>query len=643
MTNNEDNNQELEERQLNTDTIQTGTFYRDLAFNREEIDVENRTVSLAFSSENPVERFFGEEILSHDPSAVRMGRLKDGGALLVDHDARDIVGIVESADIGGDRRGRATVRFGNSTRASEVWQDVQDGIRRHVSVGYVIHELQQDAKRNSDGLDSFRAVDWEPLEVSLVSIPADNTVGVGRSLEQVGEDISTKVLRTESSSSSSIKIMSDNDNIKDEQIVAPVASSPSPTDVRVLREDVRRGEMERINSIEALGSNHNNVELAREFIGSGKSVDDFKGALLERVAKPVASKDADAGLSDSEVKQFSFRKAINALANPHDRRAQEEAAFEFEASRAAADKAGVETRGLRVPNEVLKRDNTVGSATGGGHLVGEDTTGFIDRLTATSIAMQRGTTLGGLVGDVAIPRMTGGATAYWLAESGAPTESAAAFDQVNLSPNTVAGYIDISRKLSKQSSVDVESLIRNDLARSLGLAIDAAAINGAGTDEPLGILGQTGIGAVAGGAAGAAPTWAHLVDLESAIAQDNALGGDLAYWSNYVVSGKLKQTEKTSGVGDYILDGNGVNGYNFELSNQIPSTLTKGVSGAVCSAIIFGNFADLIIGMWGGLDLTVDPYSESTKGTIRVVAFQDMDIALRHAESFAAMQDVLTA
>lgn len=641
MTNNEDNNQELEERQLNTDTIQTGTFYRDLAFNREEIDVENRTVSLAFSSENPVERFFGEEILSHDPSAVRMGRLKDGGALLVDHDARDIVGIVESAEIGGDRRGRATVRFGNSTRASEVWQDVQDGIRRHVSVGYVIHELQQDTKGNAGGLDSFRAVDWEPLEVSLVSIPADNTVGVGRSQEQVGEDISTKVLRTESSSS--IKIMSDNDNIKDENIVAPVASSPSPTDVRVLREDVRRGEMERINSIETLGSNHDNVELAREFIGSGKSVDDFKGALLERVAKPVASNDADAGLSDNEVQQFSFRKAINALANPHDRRAQEEAAFEFEASRAAADKAGVETRGLRVPNEVLKRENTVGSAGGGGHLVGEDTTGFIDRLTATSIAMQRGTMLGGLVGDVAIPRMTGGATAYWLAESAAATESTAAFDQVNLSPNTVAGFIDISRKLSKQSSVDVESLIRNDLARSLGLAIDAAAINGGGTDEPLGILGQTGIGAVAGGTDGAAAAWSHLVDLETAVAQDNALGSDMAYWSNYKVSGKLKQTEKTSGVGNYILDGDGVNGYNFELSNQVPSNLVKNASGAVCSAIIFGNFADLIIGMWGGLDLTVDPYSESTKGTIRVVAFQDMDIALRHAESFAAMQDVLTA
>jgi len=642
MTNNEDNNQELEERQLNTDTIQTGTFYRDLAFNREEIDVENRTVSLAFSSENPVERFFGEEILSHDPSAVRMGRLKDGGALLVDHDARDIVGIVESADIGGDRRGRATVRFGNSTRATEVWQDVQDGIRRHVSVGYVIHELQQDAKRNSDGLDSFRAVDWEPLEVSLVSIPADNTVGVGRSLEQVGEDISTKVLRTESSSSSSIKIMSDNDNIKDEQIVAPVASSPSPTDVRVLREDVRRGEMERINSIETLGSNHNNVELAREFIGSGKSVDDFKGALLERVAKPVASKDADAGLSDNEVKQFSFRKAINALANPHDRRAQEEAAFEFEASRAAADKAGVETRGLRVPNEVLKRDQLVGTATAGGHLVGEDTTGFIDRLTATSIAMQRGTTLGGLVGDVAIPRMTGGSTAYWLAEAGAPTETAATFDQVSLSPKTVAGWVDISRKLSKQSSVDVESMIRNDLARSLGLAIDAAAINGGGTNEPSGILQTSGIGAVAGGANGLAPSWANIVDLETAVSQDNALGADMGYWSNYKVAGKLKQVEKSSGNGDYIFNSGEVNGYSFELSNQVPSTLTKGTSSGVCSAIIFGNFADLIIGMWGGLDLTVDPYSESTKGTIRVVAFQDMDVAIRHAESFAAMQDALT-
>ena len=112
--------------------------------------------------------------------------------------------------------------------------------------------------------------------------------------------------------------------------------------------------------------------------------------------------------------------------------------------------------------------------------------------------------------------------------------------------------------------------------------------------------------------------------------------------SNYKVAGKLKQTDKASSFGEFILDGGEVNGYEFLLTNQVPSTLTKGSASNVCSAIIFGNWADLMMGMWGGLDLTVDPYSESTKGTIRVVAFQDVDVALRHAESFAAMQDALT-
>ena len=640
--NKENENKEVE----NTREIKTGTFYRDLVFNREEMDVENRTVSLAFSSENPVERYFGNEILGHDQANVRLGRLENGGALLVDHDATDVVGVVESASISGDRRGRATVRFGNSARASEVWQDVQDGIRRNVSVGYIIHEMRQEKIENDKGIDSFRAVDWEPIEVSLVSIPADNTVGVGRSKEEQDNDIITTVHRTDSLLKNQKEIMSENDNnINDnKEVVSPVApSTPSPNDVRVLREDVRNAELERINSIESLGSQHNNVELAREFISQGKSVDDFKGALLERVAKPVATDAAEVGLSKEEVKQFSFRKAINALANPYDRQAQEEAAFEYEASRAACDKMGVESRGIRVPNEVLQRDQTVGTAADGGNLVGTDTQGFIDLLTAQSAVMPRATMMSGLVGDVAIPRQSGGSTAYWVTEGAAITESKAAFGQVTMTPKTVGGMVQISRKLTKQSSVDVEALIRNDVSRTIALAIDSAAINGSGSSgQPTGILQTTGIGAVVGDTNGAAPDWADIVDLESAVAVDNALNGDLGYLSNYKVAGKLKQTQKTSGVGDYILDGGAVNGYDFVLSNQVPSNLVKGSSGAVCSAIIFANFADLMIGMWGGLDLSVDPYSESEKGTIRVVAFQDIDIALRHAESFAAMQDAIT-
>tara|TARA_R110000824_G_scaffold82382_6_gene206497 strand:- start:2876 stop:4795 length:1920 start_codon:yes stop_codon:yes gene_type:complete len=635
--------EDKKEKDTRSDIMQTSKMFRDFAFNREDVDVEARTVSLAFSSEAPVERWFGDEVLSHDPSEVRMSRLLDGGAVLVDHDAADHVGVVESASIDSDRRGRATVRFGNGARASEVWQDVQDGIRRHISVGYVIHEMRQEDKNNKSGVDVFRAVDWEPLEVSLVSIPADHSVGIFRSESNEDGAIKTTVHRTLPAERQSKKIMSQDNKEGVAPDVAKVAPSPSPDELRGIRADARRDEVERIHSIEALGSQHENKELAREFIGNGNTVDEFKSALLERVGTPVASKQSDTGLNAREVEKFSFRKAINALANPHDRRAQAEAAFEFECSRAASDLAGSESRGLRVPNEVLKRDQTVGTAADGGNLVGEDTSGFIEMLRNTSVAMERGTVLGGLVGNIAIPRQSGGATAYWLAEGGATTENKASFDQVTMTPKTVAAWVDISRKLSQQSSIDVEALIRQDIATTLGLAMDLAAVNGGGTNEPSGILQTSGIGAVAGGTNGGLPTWADIVDLETAVAQDNAVGGNMAYLSNYKASGTLKQTSKVSSTDSIMLLEDGeLNGYEFLLSNQVPSDLTKG-TGTALSALIFGNFADLMIGLWGGLDLTVDPYSESTKGTIRVVAFQDCDIALRHAESFAAMQDMITS
>ncbi len=161
-------------------TIQPGTKeIRSFGFTREAIDEEARTVQLAFSSETPYARCWGNEILSHDANAIRLGRLKDGGPLLVDHDGRDHIGVIESVQIGADRVGRAVVRFGKSERAEEVFQDVKDGIRRSVSVMYLIHKSV--LVEESDQLDTYKVTDWEPYEISIVSMPADTTVGVGRS------------------------------------------------------------------------------------------------------------------------------------------------------------------------------------------------------------------------------------------------------------------------------------------------------------------------------------------------------------------------------------------------------------------------------------------------------------------------------
>jgi len=607
--------------------------FRALDVARDSINTEARTVELAFSSEEPVDRSFGTEILDHSPTSIRTGRLENGGPVLVDHNPTDQVGVVESVSIDGDRRGRVRVRFGRGQRASEIFNDVVDGIRRSVSVGYRIHEMKQERVGKGAAPDVFRAVDWEPLEVSLVSIPADVTVGIGRAS---GSDFAPVLIH---------QLF---EEVQMENIQPVVAPAPAPAvDVRVLENDVRNRELDRVRGIRKLGDTFKVVDLAERAIDGGLGLDQFRASVIEHLERTRPVPSSDIGMSDREVRSFSFVRAINALANPTDRRAQEAAAFEFEASRAAAERLGRASRGITVPIDVLARDLLVGTSTAGGHTVATDLMAgdFITLLRNRSYMMQVGTVMSGLNGNVAIPRHTTAATAYWVAENGAPTESQQAFDQVTLSPKTVGAFTDFSRRLTLQTSIDVESFVRNDLATILALEIDRVALHGSGaSNQPTGVAATSGIGSVAGGTNGLAPTYANIIALESAVAVANADVGNLAYCTNAKVRGKLKSTEKATSTGMFVYaeGSTPLNGYTSVITNQVSSTLTKGTSTSVCSAIFFGNWRDLMIGMWSGLDLLVDPYTGSTAGTVRVVALQDVDVAVRHPESFAAMLDALT-
>jgi len=607
--------------------------YRALDVARDSINSEARTVELAFSSEEPVDRSFGTEILDHSPTSVRIGRLENGGPVLVDHNPTDQVGVVENVSIDGDRRGRVRVRFGRGQRASEIFNDVVDGIRRSVSVGYRIHEMKQERVGKGAAPDVFRAVDWEPLEVSLVSIPADVTVGVGRTSGSDSAPVLVHQLREETPM---------------ENIQPAAAPAPAPAvDVRVLENDVRNRELDRVRGIRKLGDTFKVADMAERAIGDGVGLDQFRANVIEHLERTRPVPSSEIGMSEREVKSFSFVRAIHALSNPTDRRAQEAAAFEFEASRAAAEKLGRASRGITVPVDVLARDLLVGTSTAGGHTVQTDlmANDFITLLRNRSYMMQVATVMSGLNGNVAIPRHTTAATAYWVAENGAPTESQQAFDQVTLTPKTVGAFTDFSRRLTLQSSIDVEAFVRNDLATILALEIDRVALHGSGaSNQPTGIASTAGIGSVAGGTNGAAPSWANIIALESAVAVANADVGNLAYCTNAKVRGKLKSVEKATNTGMFVFTEGStpLNGYNAVITNQVASNLVKGTSGAVCSAIFFGNWRDLLIGMWSGLDLLVDPYTGSTAGTVRVVALQDVDVAVRHPESFAAMLDALT-
>lgn len=370
---------------------------------------------------------------------------------------------------------------------------------------------------------------------------------------------------------------------------------------------------------------------------------------------------AEIGMSDREVRQYSIVRAIRALAahQQGQRRALEEAAFEMEMSNAVAERLNREPQGFFLPFDVVvrgnmqqqgqqQRDLSVGTPTAGGNLVATDllAANFIELLRNRMMVRQAGATmLTGLMGDVAIPRQSGGATAYWVGEGSPPTESQQTVDQVALSPETVGAFTDYTRKLLLQSSIDVEMFVRSDLTSILAIALDRAGLHGSGvSNEPEGIALVNGIGSVVGGTDGAAPDWADIVNLETEVAVDNADIGRLGYMTNAKVRGKLKQTEKASNTGMFVwTDSNTpLNGYNAWTTNQVRSDLDKGSSTGVCSAIFFGNWADLIIALWSGLDVLVDPYTGGTSGTVRIIMLQDADVAVRHPESFSAMLDALT-
>lgn len=360
---------------------------------------------------------------------------------------------------------------------------------------------------------------------------------------------------------------------------------------------------------------------------------------------------ANIGMSAQEVRKYSLLRAIQAslAARMGEPRAWERAGLEAEASRAVAAKLGKEPQGFYMPFDVQHRDLTAGTPSAGGYLVEDDLTTipFVDLLRNKMILRQAGAQfISGLVGDVAVPKQSAGATAYWVAESGTITESALTLGQVALTPHTLGAYTDISRKLLKQSSIDVEMLVRNDLARVIAIEIDRAGLHGSGSsNEPTGVDHVSGIGSSVGGTDGGAPDLGDLVTLEKEVAVDNADIGTLAYITNPKVRGKLKQTLITATYGDRLVWEPGskeLNGYPVYVTNQVSSTLSKGSSTGVCSAIFFGNWNDLIIGQWGGLDVLVDPYAGATAGNLRILVFSDVDVAVRHAQSFAAMLDATT-
>ena len=633
-------------KELELDAVEPET--RDLTgkYQRAELttfdEVEDRTYEFPFSSEYPVARYFGNEILSHESEAADLSRLNDSAPLLFNHNPDRVIGVVERAYIDDDkRRGYVRVRFSRNPFAQEVLGDVKDGVLRNVSFGYSIDKMEE--RGNGD----FVATAWSPYEVSVVSVPADASVGIGRSLEEPKTEPAASAAPTP-------------DPILEMENTTP--------DLAVVRAEAAEAERSRIAGITALCAKHGFDDMGRQLVESGRSLDEARSAVLDKLgAKPVeAVKPVE--MDQRDAASYSISAGIRAALSGD--WTSREAGLVREMSQEVQKQSGFSQSGKRgffVPFSALSKRATyvTSGATTGGNLVATDLLAdeFIEALRNNSVMLNLGVrTMTGLVGDVAIPRRSGVASTYYLStETTAITQSESTFDQVTLSPKNLAALSKYSRQTLLQATPGIEELVRRDLTDGINLGIDLGILNGSGSaGQPTGILNTSGIGSVALGTNGGAITVNSLVDLEEQVLIDNgAVNRDaIAYVTNAKVLAELKKLRaggSTTTDGAYLVNdqldaiGRGgtpatVNGYPLYVTNQVPSNLTKGTSSGVCSAVLMGDFSQAMVGFYGnGIEIVVGEDSDDfSKALTSVRAIVSYDVAVRHAESFAAILDVTT-
>lgn len=627
---------------------------RSAVFERSD-DQDSSVIRFPVASDTPIQRWYGKEILSHKPGAMVMGERQKTLPLLFNHNRDKLLGVVEKLDQ-DEHRTYATVRFSSSEEGQKAKAMVDERVLVNCSFQYEI--LDYDMVRGEDPADDqLIATSWEIYEVSLVTIPADSNVGVYRDLETNQKESKMAIRGQENSEN---KVNDSDQQVRENVREAAIAEARR---AQTELENVRQAERQRIENIYSLCRQFNIDDSDREnMIRSNESIENIRSHVLDllgkRSAAPVGSASRgvsdDIGLTEAEKSSFSLVRALNAALTGD----WSKAGFEREVSQTLAKRSGRETTGFFMPSDItMQRDTTPGylvsPATQGGNLVATElrTGSFIDLLRAKAMVTRMGATvISGLVGNVEIPRQTGASTTYWLAENGAPTESNAAFDKVSLKPKTIGALSSISRNLLLQSSMNVEAFVRNELAVSLALGIDLAALCGTGTNnQPTGIANVSGICTVEGGTNGGSLTFDKLIDMETQVATANADVSNMYYLCNAATIGFLKKIKNTSG--DYIWKPiteavrNGfpgeVNGYAVGRSNQVRSGLEKGTA-KNCHEIYFGNWADLLIGEWGFLEIDVNRYGDQWKsGGVEVRALQSIDIAVRHPKSFCLFSDAL--
>jgi HK97 family phage major capsid protein len=414
-----------------------------------------------------------------------------------------------------------------------------------------------------------------------------------------------------------------------ETIAAPV-SAPALTSADVQRQvAAERTQMRDIMAIGEQFARFNGVAIAKDALEKGQTVDQVRGLIMNAMTAAQTTQVTNLDLSKGDTRKFSVFKAIRAMTD----KSWKGAEFEQECHTEILKRTGLQEAvhgGFYMPMDVQKRDLTVGSASAGGNLVGTDlqAASFIDILRARSRAAQLGMTmLTGLVGNVAIPKLTGSATAYWLTnEATAITESGATFGQLALAPKTLGAYTELSRLLMLQATPAAEALVMNDFAKVLALAIDLAVFEGsAASGQPTGISQTASIGSVTG----TSLDIADCIEFQTDLATANALSDNCAYITTPAVAGLLKgrariaSTDSQTLWSGSVLDGS-IEGFKATTSTQLTA-----------ASMIFGDFTQVVLGEWGMLEIALNPYAQFSTAITGIRAIQSVDVGVRQAAAFS--------
>ena len=577
------------------------TFYRSVRLRKD--DKDKTRFNVAFVSEEPVLREFGYEIIDQermDTSFLESGR----APVLFMHDAERVLGVVESVKRDGDLKSRAVIRLGTSTQLQrETLEQIRNGILSNISIGYSIRSMEEQDEK-IEGRSVYR-VSTRIMEISVVSVPADTSVGVNRGRLIVNEP-----------SKQEVKTMENTEAV--EQVSA---------------RDIEKALAERSKTnkeILALAARHNKRDLADQAIGRNTSLEEFRGILLEHIeSKPLDSAAEPVQKPVEEKRTYSLLRALNAAS----RGDWSGAGFEAEMNQEVALKRGKQPQGFYIPDFAwrdydpkMKRELTVGTNASGGffapsvQLADE----FVEALRARMVLPGLGMRImSGLNTKIQIPKISAGAAAAFVAESGDVADQTQTTAQITMVGRTLGARTDVSRLLLLESDPSIEQIVRDDLLAAVANKIEDVAIEGGASNEPTGITQTSGIGSVAIGTNGGAPTWAAVTNLVKEVEIDNAaINGDtLAFLTNPKVKSKMANTVRVASTDSHMILNDPYTmlyGYDIGITTNVPSDLTKGSTSGSCSALIFGDFSQLMMGVFGGgPDVLIDPYTNSASGNVR--------------------------